>query len=93
MDETTGITEELKALSRRVRRAFWRQELTEAEALAQLKPYLDAWKAYAAQVAKATGMRPRALNAKAYLRFRRDLRWENEAQARDARLAAQDEQP
>lgn len=92
--ETDGaISEELQALSRRVRRSFWRSEITEAEALQQLKPYLDAWKARAAAVAKALGARPRTISAKQYLRYRRDLRWENEEQAREQRLSDQDAQP
>lgn len=76
MQEDIGVSEELKALSRRVRRAFWRGEITEADALAQLAPYLAAWNAHAAAVAKQLGMRPQKLAPKKYLRMRFDLRWE-----------------
>lgn len=68
-----------------IRLAYWREEISEAEGLAQIKPFVDEYNRLAAAKAKAMGMRAPKLSAAKFLRTRHDLRWEAHDQHNAAR--------
>lgn len=64
------------AQTKTIRRRFWRGEITEAEALVLLKPFMAEWRRIASAKAKAAGMRVPVMHPAKFLRTRYDLRWE-----------------
>lgn len=62
--------------TRDIRLRFWREEVSEAEALALLAPFLVEWQRMAREKAAAAGMRAPTLSARKLLRMRHDLRFD-----------------
>lgn len=68
-----------------IRLAYWREEISLVEALAQIRPFVEEYNQIAAAKAKAAGMRAPKLSAAKFLRTRHDLRWEAHDQHNAAR--------
>jgi DNA-binding protein H-NS len=66
--------DELRQRAMETRIKFLNRLITEEEAIAELKEYIDAFNKMSIEKAKKYGVRPMKMNARKYLRMKIDLR-------------------